>query len=201
MRVIGINGSPRLKGNTFTLVDAVLRGAASQGAETRLVQLTKLDMKPCRSCDTCKKDKHLARCVLKDDLSPLLEELKEYDAIVMGTPVYWIQVSAQLKTLIDRAYCYFRWGLTEKGEITVDKFFPEGKKFVMVTSRGEPEPPTQLPELYQQIQAWLEFVARELQASSVQVINHVASLTSAHSAEGNTELLAKAESTGASLAG
>lgn len=102
MKVIGLHASPRKGGNTETLVRAVLRGAKSRGAQTRLVALYDLEMNGCLGCDGCKKK--LGRCVQKDDLSPILAELGAYDAVVLGTPVYWWHVNARFKMLTDRFF-------------------------------------------------------------------------------------------------
>jgi len=104
MNVIGINASPRKKANTQTLVEAMLGGAEEKGAETRLVNLRSLKINGCLGCEGCKK--HLGRCVQKDDLTLLLQEMTAYDAIVMRTPVYWYHVTAQFKMLVDRLYSF-----------------------------------------------------------------------------------------------
>ena len=88
-------------------MDAILEGAAEEGSETKLVNLRELDMKGCIGCDACKKD--LGNCVQKDGFQPLIQEIKEADAIVMGTPVYWYYISAQFKMLVDRLYCFINW--------------------------------------------------------------------------------------------
>jgi len=193
VKVIGFNGSPRKRGNTATLVEAVLRGAASKGAETQLVHLNELEMKGCQSCYACKKDP--GRCAVEDDLSPLLEQMKECDAVVLGSPIYWFRVSAQLKTLIDRFYCFMGEETNaETGEKTPYFAFPTGKKFVLVTSQGDEN-----PELYRQTLDWLNLVTTIMSASSTEFITHCGSGDDADSARNNTELIAKAESAGASL--
>ena len=108
MKVIGINASPRKKANTQTLTEAILEGAAAKGAETRLVNLREIKMNGCLGCEGCKK--HLGKCVQKDDLTTLLQEMTAYDAIVMGTPVYWYHVTAQFKMLVDRLYSFMEIG-------------------------------------------------------------------------------------------
>lgn len=198
MKVIAFNASPRKNANTQSLVEAVLRGAESKGAETRLVNLNRLNMKGCQACEGCKKD--LGKCVQKDDLSPLLQEMAECDAIVLGTPVYYFQVSSQLKMLIDRFYCYINFELDpETWEIKEIRAFPEGKKFVVVTSRGDVEDARAYPELYEQLQNWLNIVIGGMNPASTEFINHYGSLNLRHSAGDDDELMARAESIGASL--
>ena len=77
MKVIGINASPRKKANTQTLVEAILSGAEDKGAETNLVNLRELKINGCLGCEGCKK--HLGKCVQKDDLTQLLQEMTTYD--------------------------------------------------------------------------------------------------------------------------
>ena len=92
MTIIGINGSPRKKWNTATLLTKALEGAASQGADTELVHLYDLDYKGCISCFACKiiDGPHNGRCAVKDDLSPILKKIEdEADAIILGSPIYF----------------------------------------------------------------------------------------------------------------
>lgn len=193
MKVLGFNGSPRKNANTSTLVAAVLKGAAAKGAETRQINLNELNMKGCQGCSACKK--HPGKCVQKDDLSPLLEELKEVDAIVLGSPIYWFRVSAQLKTLIDRFYCYLGQETDPNtGEKTSFFTFPGGKKFAVVTSQGD-----ETPEMYQQTLDWLNLVATVMGSSSTEFITHSGSDDDKDSARNNAELMARAEAVGASL--
>lgn len=198
MKVIGFNGSPRKGGNTQALVEAVLRGAANKGAETRLVNLRELNMKGCLGCDACKDD--LGTCVQKDDLSPLLQEMKECDAIVLGTPVYWFHVSAQFKTLIDRFYCFFGWEPDpDTGEMKEIYAFPKGKKFVILTSRGDVEDTKVLPQLYEHLDEWLNIIGGAMRASSTQIINHYGSYNLKDAASGDADLTARAEAAGEAL--
>ncbi len=198
MKVIGINASPRKGANTLTIVETVLKGAADKGAETKLVSLSGLDMRPCLACDACKEN--LGHCAQKDDLTPLMEEMATYDAIVLGTPVYWFQVSAQFKILIDRLYCFYgREVNAETGETKEIYAFPAGKKIVFVTSRGDPEDTQTFPHLYPHMNDWLKSVGMVLLASSVEIIHHYGSANEKDAARGNKELIARAESVGASL--
>ncbi len=193
MKVIGFNGSPRKRGNTATLVETVLKGAATRGAETRLVNLNELNMKGCQGCGACKKK--TGSCAQKDDLSPLLEELKEVDAVVLGSPIYWFRVSSQLKALIDRFYCYMGQEIdASSGEKTSFFMFPGGKKFVIVTSQGDEN-----PELYQQTLDWLNIVVTIMGSSSTEFITHCGSDDDKDSARKNAELMERAEAAGASL--
>jgi multimeric flavodoxin WrbA len=191
MKVMAFNGSPRKKANTATLIDAVLNGAEGKGAETKVVNLNEINMKGCQGCDACKKD--LGKCVQKDDLSPLLQEMKECDAIVLGTPIYWYHVSSQFKAFIDRLYCFYGENADpETGETSLQLWFPKGKKMVIVTSQEAPEP-------FQPIQDWLNLVATVLGASSAELVNHCSSGNKRESAQNDAELMARVEALGRAL--
>lgn len=99
--ILGIVGSPRKGGNTDTLVDAVLAGAAECGAGSEKIILQELSIAPCRACNYCKKH---GKCIQDDDMESLLELMEKSDIWVLGTPIYWWGPSAQFKTFIDRWY-------------------------------------------------------------------------------------------------
>ena len=198
MKVIGINASPRKNANTQTLVEAVLNGAAQKGAETRLVNLRELDIHGCLGCEGCKK--HIGKCVQKDGLTPLLQELKDYDAIVLGTPVYWFHVSAQFKMLVDRLYCFLEYGTDPQTGKDYYRFdFPSGKKFILIVSRGDVEPAGILPQLYDHLNEWLNVIPLSLGAASIELIHHYGAETNRHSAQNDAGLIAKAEEAGSRL--
>jgi len=99
--ILGIVGSPRKGGNTDTLVDAVLAGAAECGAGSEKIFLQELSIAPCRACNYCKKH---GKCIHNDDMESLLELMEKCDIWVLGTPIYWWGPSAQFKAFIDRWY-------------------------------------------------------------------------------------------------
>ena len=103
MNVVGIDGSGRGGGNTAVLVNAVLQGAAESGARTRLISLAGLDLAGCDGCQACKQSH---RCVIEDDMSKFYDIAPETDVLVLGTPIYFDQVTAQMKAFLDRLYCY-----------------------------------------------------------------------------------------------
>lgn len=104
MEVIAFNGSPRKTWNTATLLQKALEGAASKGAATKLIHLYDLDFKGCRSCFGCKTKggASYGRCAVKDELTPILEEIKKVDAIIMGSPVYFWGMSGVMKSFMER---------------------------------------------------------------------------------------------------
>ena len=89
-KIYAINGSPRKNGNTAQLLQKALDGAASAGAEVKLIQLADLNFSGCLSCFACKRLQNpTPGCALKDDLSEILKELLQADGIIMGSPIYF----------------------------------------------------------------------------------------------------------------
>ncbi len=127
MTVIGVNGSPRQGGNTAGLINEVLTAAGRTGAETRLLQLGRMDLSPCTACMACKAT---SRCAVEDDMQDFYSAIESGDgphSLVVGTPIYFDHVSAQLKMWIDRLFCYT---FTERGE----KAFPKGVRAVVAAT-------------------------------------------------------------------
>ena len=104
MKVMAINGSPRKKWNTAMLLEKALEGAASQGAETELIHLYDLDFKGCISCFSCKTigGKSYGRCAVKDGITPILKKAEEVDAIILGSPIYFINVTGEMRCFLER---------------------------------------------------------------------------------------------------
>lgn len=106
MKAIGVNGSPRKKWNTATLLEKALEGAASQGAKTELVHLYDLNYKGCISCFACKiKDgKSYGTCAVKDGLTPVLKKVTEADLIILGSPIYFRSVTGEMRSFLERLF-------------------------------------------------------------------------------------------------
>ena len=107
MKVIAFNGSPRKKEwNTVTLLKKALEGSASAGAETELIHLYDLKFSGCISCFACKKldRKEDGVCAVKDDLTDVLDKVRDADALVIGTPVYWHSESAATRAFLERLF-------------------------------------------------------------------------------------------------
>lgn len=104
MKVIAINGSPRKNWNTATLLEKALEGAKSEGAETEIVHLYNLEFKGCISCFACKVKggKNLARCSIKDELTPVLERLEVADAVILGSPIYLGNSTGEMRSFMER---------------------------------------------------------------------------------------------------
>ena len=103
MKVIAINGSPRPNKNTVQLLNQALMGAQASDAETKMISLYPLQYRGCVSCFYCKrKDKEHGTCIIKDDLTPVIEELKQADAIIWGSPIYFYNITSALQALFER---------------------------------------------------------------------------------------------------
>jgi multimeric flavodoxin WrbA len=112
MKVIGINGSPRKEWNTDTLVTKALEGAAAQGAATEQFHLYDLAFKGCTSCFACKTrgGKSYGKCVLKDELAPVLEKIATADALVVGSPIYFGAITGETRSFLERLlFPYFTY--------------------------------------------------------------------------------------------
>jgi len=103
MKAIAIVGSARKDGNTAALARIVLGELEKMGIETELIELAGMDIKSCKACYGCFKNKD-GKCIIKGDgVNELLGKMAEADAIIIGSPTYFSNVSSDIKALIDRA--------------------------------------------------------------------------------------------------
>ena len=103
MKCIVINASPRKSWNTAEIMQSAQKGAESVGAETEYINLYDIDFKGCRSCLVCKlKGKEKCKCYWRDNLSPLIEKILKADTLLIGSPIYFGQVTSEFRALIER---------------------------------------------------------------------------------------------------
>ncbi len=103
LKVLAINGSPRRDGNTSILIRHVLDELENEGIATELVRIGGRTVRGCTDCRRCLENRD-RRCVVDDDLvNDCIERMIEADGIVLGSPVYFLDVTAEMKALIDRA--------------------------------------------------------------------------------------------------
>ena len=135
MKVLAINGSPRKKRNTATLLGKAIEGATSQGADTELIHLYDLDFKGCRACYSCKLigGKSYGKCAARDDLTPILKEVEEVDAIIVGSPIYFGSITGESRSFLERLMYPF-WNLADSS-VLPQKRIPTGLIYTM----GAPE--------------------------------------------------------------
>ena len=102
MKVVAFNGSPRRDGNTYTLLTKVLDPIQAAGIETEIVQIGGQLVHGCAACLTCR-TKTPGRCVFEDDfVNDCADKCRQADAIIIGTPTYYSDVSTEVKAFIDR---------------------------------------------------------------------------------------------------
>jgi len=123
--VVGLSGSPRKGANTDVVVEEILAGAKAVGARTQFIRLADLDISGCVACYACEKT---GKCGRKDDMALVYRALERADAWVLGTPVYWFTMSAQMKAPVDR---FFAWATNPKGSPV------KGKRAAVVTLSGD----------------------------------------------------------------
>ncbi len=104
MKVLSFLGSPRKHGNTAVLMEHCIKGLIAGHPDVEIEEffLHEMNLAPCKGCNYCKEANR--GCVIKDDMVPLYEKIKRADLYLIGTPVYWWSMSAQLKAFIDRLY-------------------------------------------------------------------------------------------------
>lgn len=104
MNVIALNGSPRKDWNTGTLLRSALEGAESVGAQTKLVHLYDLTYQGCTSCFSCKRKANTCGglCAMRDDLRDVLAEVLGSDVLLLGSPVYFGDVTGEMRSFLER---------------------------------------------------------------------------------------------------
>lgn len=98
-KVLIITTSLRAKSNSDILADKVAEGARDAGHEIEMVSLKGKSIGFCEGCLICQKTQ---QCVIKDDAISIAEKVKEADTLVFVTPIYYYEMSGQMKTLLDR---------------------------------------------------------------------------------------------------
>lgn len=103
MKVVAINGSPRREGNTSQMIDIVAAELAAENIEVEKLHLGTAPISGCLACYTCSKLKN-RKCIIDNDIvNTCIDKMASSDAIILGSPVYFSDISAQMKCLIDRA--------------------------------------------------------------------------------------------------
>jgi len=102
LKILVVVGSPRKGGHSEGLADAFIRGAEAAGNEVRKYTLAGKNIHGCLGCHYC--ITHGGECVQKDDLAPIIEEMRSCDMLVLATPTYYYSMPAQTKMVLDRMY-------------------------------------------------------------------------------------------------
>ena len=123
MKLLAINGSPRKTMNTALLLEKIVEGAMSQGAEAELIHLYDWTFKGCMSCFLCKdpKGKSYGRCAIQDDLTPILQTAHEADVLVLGSPFYFSIETAMMRACMERLWFQYHLYSNIKGPLSPKK--------------------------------------------------------------------------------
>lgn len=118
MKILILNGSPRKLGNTNYALKVIAEGIkAHTDNEVEIVDVTKLKVGPCIACEACKKNG--GSCVIKDDGIELMDKVCAADVLILGTPIYWCGMSAQLKAVVDRFYAKMKQFQSQRKKVGV----------------------------------------------------------------------------------
>ena len=129
MKLVCVHGSPRKAGNSSKIADHLCASIQAKGYTVKSYFLNNLRYIGCQGCMGCKGISEI--CVLHDDLTEILSEVKSADVIVLASPIYFGDLSAQMKGFIDRTYSYLTTDYKSR--------LQPGKKLVMILSQGDPD--------------------------------------------------------------
>jgi multimeric flavodoxin WrbA len=115
IKVLGLSTSPRPNSNSDLLLRQALAGAQSAGAHTEYIRLSDLNISSCSECNRCYAT---GICVIDDDYQSLSEKLLDTDRFIFATPIFFMSVCAQAKTLIDRSQCHWAQKYVLKKQLT-----------------------------------------------------------------------------------
>ncbi|HBF39435.1 MAG TPA: flavodoxin family protein [Firmicutes bacterium] len=124
-QIVVLNGSPHEHGSTAALVGEILKGIDQQGIKVNSYYLNGMNIHGCQGCNACRSK---GRCVQQDDMQPIYDDIAEADGIIMATPVYMWQVTAQLKQAIDRLFPFLKFDYSS--------YLKPGKKVLLAATQG-----------------------------------------------------------------
>jgi multimeric flavodoxin WrbA len=133
MKVTCLLGSPRPEGNSAVLAKQFCNVAEKMGASVQTFVLNKLNYKGCQGCMACKTKTD--KCVVQDDLTAVLEAVREGDVLVIATPIYMADVTSTIRAFIERAYSYF---VPDFGTNPKPSRLSPGKQMVFIQTQGQP---------------------------------------------------------------
>ena len=134
MEIVCLLGSPRVRGNSAAIAKRFCGTTEKLGSNVQTYVLNKLKYRGCQACMTCKTK--LDTCVLKDELAQVLDAIREADILVMATPIYYGDVSSQLKAFIDRTFSYL---VPDYATNPNPSRLASGKELVFIQTQGQPD--------------------------------------------------------------
>lgn len=144
MRALAINGSPRKKWNTATLLENALSGCGANGTETEMVHLYDYAYQGCTSCFACKRigGESYGRCNVRDELSPLLDRAAHADILVLGSPFYFHTETGEMRSFMERLLFPYLTYTPDRASIS-----PRKISTALVYTMNAPE--DEMPTIYQ----------------------------------------------------
>lgn len=144
MRIVAVLGSPRPAGNSALMAQAFLEAARERGADTEVYVLNHMKIKGCQGCGQCKGESEV--CVVEDDLTPVYESIRGAEVLVLASPVYFGDLSGQLKCFFDRTYAFANPDFTSR--------LAPGKKSVMLLAQAAPG--EMFDDIHPRYERWLK---------------------------------------------
>lgn len=179
--IVIINGSPRMDGNTATLLNAVARGVEDSGAVVKFFTLFKMKYMACQSCFSCRINDD---CIIRDGLHELLQRIKTAHGVVVGSPIYMMQMTGPVKNMYDRLF-----------PLTDTDYRPRfgTKKMVTIYSQGFDNP--------QMFESYFEYTAAMFPSLGFDLMENIVSTNGndPENAERNSELKIRAYEAGKAM--
>jgi multimeric flavodoxin WrbA len=145
MKIVAVFGSPRPQGNSSSLAQKFLDTAQGLGATIQVFRLNDMKYQDCQGCLACKTESET--CILKDDLAETLEAIKAADLLLLASPVYFGDISGQLKCFFDRTYSCLNPDFSSR--------VPAGKKAVVVLAQAQPDAAL-FSDIFPRYERWLK---------------------------------------------
>lgn len=128
-KVLGVGGSPRQGGNSDILLKRLLKGAAGEGVATEEVQLREYQFQSCTGGERCRQEK---QCVeLQDGMQLIYPKMREADGLVLVSPIHNYNVTALMKSFIDRLYCFYNFS-DERPGYWSSQLADQGRKAIII---------------------------------------------------------------------
>ncbi len=145
MKLVAILGSPRPQGNSAFLAREVVARLTAGGASAQVFELNRLQFTGCQACGACKTTADA--CVLEDDFTPIYQAVRQADVVLLASPVYFGDLSGQLKCFWDRFYAF--------GNPDFSSRLPAGKTSIFILTQGAP-PAEMFDDIHPRYERWLK---------------------------------------------
>jgi multimeric flavodoxin WrbA len=190
MKIVCLLGSPRANGNSAAVARRFCSSAAGFGAQVKTYLFNDLVYRGCQGCMLCKTK--LDRCALEDDLTEVLDAIREAEIVVLASPVYFWDVSSQVKAFLDRAFSYL---VPDFFTNPVKSRLPAGKKLVFILAQANPD-----PSMFTDIFPKFDYFFRTFGFIETHLIR-ACGVGAPGDVEGHEEVMKLAEKTAATLCG